>query len=249
VADDPSAQPLRRTLRRWATRLRTGPHPAGNPRLGAHQGSRSLYPPQLTYRRPPPVGIRWTPAPAGVAPEGRRWRLALPVEAFVEGRFFDLGFYDGGPLAHVYGAGHGHLAYRVPRAPGPFARLVLRIRLSSEYPGDTAPREGATALRLRLGGRLVARWEAPPDDGLGRALTAEVTDRALLRRLAAGPLELRLEVPPGPGAHGLCVYGRRGRRPGQGPPPRGPVGPILLEGTASTAQRRGRPAGQRRRRP
>lgn len=237
--DRPTSAPLRKTLRRWARRFRRGPPQRPNPRLGPRLGARPLLEVPFTVRRAPPDPA-WQIVPPPL-PSGRREtrpthiqpriqpriRVRIPVAHFRRARFESMGLYRGGRLIHTWGTGAGYWAYRVPRSPRRIHALVLRARVSSEYPGNAAPPKGTSRLRVWLGGRLVATWVAPPDDGVGRVRRAEVKDPGILRALARRPLELRFEaLPAARGGHGLCLYGNPGAR--AAPPPPGPTGPILL---------------------
>ena len=56
----------------------------------------------------------------------------------------------------------------------------------------------------------VGEIDLPPDDGIGRWVELAIDDAELLARLFARPRSrhsLRLEVVPGVGAEGLCLYG------------------------------------------
>lgn len=75
-----------------------------------------------------------------------------------------------------------------------------------------APRneDGFSAVIVSLDGKPVAQLEAYPDDALGRVYDVDLT--AAAARLKPGHAhELRIEVPPGRTAHGLCVYGGPGK--------------------------------------
>ncbi|MFH2007609.1 MAG: hypothetical protein ABI333_13570 [bacterium] len=226
--DHPSSRPLRQTIRRWAGRFRTGPPRRINPRLGKRHGARPLYPTQFTVRRTPPPG-RWVPMKAtGPLAQPRR-RLALPITGFRRARFYDMGEYTRGAVAHVYGAGSGFWEYPIPPLKAAVTSLDIRLRLSSEYPGASAPPTGVSQVVVRLGGRVVKRLLAAPDDGLGTVVHIRVEDRAALSHLRR-TTTLRLEVPPGPRARGLCVYGDKGLRGTQDRKKiRGRTGPITLE--------------------
>lgn len=228
--------PLRRVLRRWAARFRRGPPRRTNPRLGARHGSKPMYAVQFTVRRRPPRR-RWKPLfPRAV---GVRRRVELAVTDFSRARFSDLGYYGRGMVEHVYGAGHGFIEYRIPRlrAPWRVQKLEMALRLSSEYPGAKAPPTGVSSVVVKLAGRVVARLQATPDDGLGRVERIVVRDRRLLAALRRQNLTLRLEVPWGKQARGLCIYGRLGVQGIlQKLKPQGSLGPLRITATLATAR-------------
>ncbi len=220
--DRPASRPIRRTIRRWAHRYAAGPASRTNPRLNARHGTRPMYTPQFTVRRPWPRNLRWERVPRG-------WRLRIPVQRFVRGRFLGMGHYDRGRVAHVWGEGHGFWEYPVPRLPAGVHRLSITLRLSSEYPGSSAPPDGTSPVVVSLGRTRLGRIQAAPDDGLGTPVTLRVVAPAALHRLRRGRTRLRLEVPAGPKSHGLCVYGALGTRGRRAPQNiHGRTGPLLL---------------------
>lgn len=228
--------PLRRVLRRWAARFRRGPPRRTNPRLGARHGTKPMYQTQITVKRRPPLG-RWKPLFGRTV--GVRRRVELAVTDFYRARFSDVGYYGRGKVEHVYGASHGFIEYRIPRlrAPGRIGRLDVALRLSSEYPGGTAPPTGVSDVVVKLAGRVVARLRAQPDDGQGRAERIVVRDRRLLAALRRQHLTLRLEVPWGKQARGLCIYGRLGVQGMlQKLKPQGSLGPLRITATLATAR-------------
>ncbi len=237
--DHKQSLPLRRTLRRWAKRFRRGPPRRINPRLGARHGTKPLFKTQITVKRTPPRH-RWKPLLAtgtgtGTAPLRRR--VEIPVMDFRRARFGDVGYYGAGWIEHVYGDGHGYIEYRVPRLRSrrKITTLALVLRLSSEFPGTTAPPTGVSRVEIKLSGRVVARLLVAPDDGKGRLQRLVLRDPKLLKQLRRKSLTLRLEVPWGKQARGLCIYGRLGV---QGVlrkyKPRGFVGPLRLTATLAS---------------
>ena len=193
---------VRRALATVAREIRRRTPRARNRTIGAGPGSTPLWPTHLTTRGP-----RRTPH--------RDWRrdgqeriLRVPVDQFHAMRFETAGTWAGGELVHVYGRRTGWLEYRF-RGPGfTPARLTVRARLSSEFPGRRAPASGGSRVTVRLDGAVVATLETVPDDGLGAWREFTVTDAAVLASMARGRHTLRLEVAAGPGANGLAVYGR-----------------------------------------
>lgn len=189
---------LARAARRWAR----NPPEERNPRLGEARGSAPLFERMRHARGTTRVHGRWSG-------DGR---LRIPVEAFARARFESFGRFDEGSIAHVYGAGRGEIRYRFSAPPVATARLSIRFRASSELPGNG---EGATAddgsrVRVWIDEEVVGQIDLPADDGLGRRVALEIGDTELLRRLFAGPgrtHELRIEVVPGHGAEGICLYG------------------------------------------
>jgi mannan endo-1,4-beta-mannosidase len=226
-SDHASSRGLRSVLRTWARTLAAGPPARTNPRIHAGRGARPMYATEVTITQPPPA-LAWVRATG--AGGGSSWSLAVPVDGFTRARFTDVGTHAASALVHAYGSDAGFFAFTLPASPRPLARLEIQVRLSSEFPGATAPAWGASDVVVTLAGQRVARLVAPPDDGIGSSVTLSVRDPAGLRTLVRGPAVLRFEVLPGPRANGLCLYGPPGATPRAGIP--GPVGPILLQGEA-----------------
>jgi mannan endo-1,4-beta-mannosidase len=176
---------VRAILRRFAA-VAAGAPDAANPRLGEAQGEALLYDPYVEERR----------SPHQHAVDGA---IVIPPSAFAAARWERLGSWGDGARAHAYGAGDGWFEYAfwLPRA----ARPTLEARLSSEWPGFTAPPDGGSRVAVLVDGARVAALDVIPDDGIGRA------ERVPLGRLAAGRHTLRLAVAAGDHANGLCVYG------------------------------------------
>jgi hypothetical protein len=127
---------------------------------------------------------------------------------------------------HAYGAPDGYFEWAFATPERAAARARLRLRLSSEWPGTFAPPDGGSRVRALLDGQLVGELEVVPDDGAGQVYELPIEDAALVGALAAGGVHrLRLEVPPGPHAIGVCVYGAA---TGHGPAPSGEITPIAL---------------------
>ncbi len=229
---------LRKVLRRWAARFNRGPAHRINPRLGARHGTKPMYSVQFTVRRRPPRR-RWKPLPGPHATRPDRRVVELEVNDFRRGHFSDVGYYGGGLLEHVYGAGHGFWEYRIPRLRSRrrVRELALRLRLSSEYPGSKAPPTGVSRVVVKLEGRVVARLIAAPDDGQGTVHTVAVSDPRLIARLRRRSLTLRLEVPWSNQARGLCIYGHLGTQGVlQKLKPQGSPGPLRITATLATAR-------------
>jgi mannan endo-1,4-beta-mannosidase len=215
--DHADTDDVRAVLRQWAARLRAAPA-ALNPRLGAAAGEAPLFEPYQLVRRDAPAAPTRVDAAATVA-------LRLDPGGFAAARWERLGVWDGGALAHAYGADDGWFEWRFGGVGFVPARLALRARISSEYPGSQAPRDGGSTVEVQLDGVAVGALAAVPDDGVGRVVELTVEDRALLSRLGAGEHTLRLAVAPGPRAHGLCVYGAA---TGRGRAPDGEIVPVEL---------------------
>ncbi len=207
---------VRGALRAMAARL-TGL--VRNPRLGAAVGERLLYDAFVTVRGPSRRHDRWWRRDGGRL-------LEIPPGEFADARFERAGAWDKSALAHAYGAGAGRFRYRFASPGGQPARLVVRARLSSEWPGYSAPPDGGSPVEVLLDGARIAALQAVPDDGAGTWHEVAVEDPALLRRIAApGAHTLTFAVPDRPESHGLCIYGSP---TGNGPPPVGEAAPIQI---------------------
>ena len=194
---------VRRALAREAKKIQRRTPRSVNRALGKALGKAPLWPTHLTRRGPRRTPhVRWRRDSQGAS-------LSIPVDQFHAAHFETSGAWAKGELLHVYGRRTGWLSYRF-RGPGfTPARLVLRLRLSSEYPDKFAPAHGTSRVKVQLDGADVATLEAAPDDGVGTWHQVTVTDPRHLAPLARGRHTLRLEVRDGPGANGLALYGRR----------------------------------------
>jgi len=138
--------------------------------------------------------------------------LAIEPDEFSRASWEDAGTWAEGPLVHAYGGRVGFFEWKF-RAPAQKPEAIeLRARLSSDYPGDSAPVIGTSQVLVSIDGREVGTLVAHPDDGRGRWYTVRIDEPSTIAR--PGTHTLRLEVRPGPSAHGLCVYGRAGKQGG-----------------------------------
>jgi mannan endo-1,4-beta-mannosidase len=189
---------LARAARRWAR----NPPEERNPRLGQARGADPIFE-RIRHAR-------------GTSRVHRDWsddgRLIIPIDAFERARFEAFGRFDGGALEHVYGVGRGDVRYRFASPPRAMTRLTLTMRASSELPGNGhgATAEDGSRVRVWIDEEIAGEVDLPVDDGLGRRVVLAIEDGELLGRIFAPPRRthtLRLEVVPGHGAEGLCLYG------------------------------------------
>jgi mannan endo-1,4-beta-mannosidase len=138
--------------------------------------------------------------------------LAFEPDEFARAHWEQGGTYAEGWLVHAYGARTGYFEWKFRAPPEKPTAIELRMRLSSDYPGWQAPVDGNSHVIVTIDGREVATLEAYPDDGHGRWYTVRIDEPSTIGR--AGTHTLRLEVKPGAGAHGICVYGRNGKQGG-----------------------------------
>jgi hypothetical protein len=185
--DRPDTDDVRGALRKFAALAAATPSPA-NPLLGEAHGDALFYDPYVSESRSPYQHA---------AADGSG--LEIPPSAFTSARWERLGTFGEGAEAHAYGAGDGWFEYSFTLARG--AAPTLEARLSSEWPGKTAPPDGGSDVSVTVDGVRVSTLGVIPDDGAGRV------ERVGLGKLRAGRHTLRLSVAAGPGAHGLCVYG------------------------------------------
>lgn len=197
---------LARHARRW-TRV---PPAETNPALGEAVGETPIFVSDREAR--------------GTARAHDGWdgdRLAIPVGGFRRARFEAVGVFREGAIEHVWGEGRGWVRYRFrgPRGAAPIARLRLRLRGSSELPGRGAgaSTQDVSRVRVSIDGVDLGTLDLPVDDSLGRWVELAVDDAALVAEVFARPRAahtLALEVVPGVGAEGLCLYGEAtGREP------------------------------------
>ena len=199
AVDGPDGDAVRRVLSH-AAQVASQPM-ALNPRLSAARG------------RTPILDMH-------VQLEGRRtplgsWKdgvLAIEPDEFARASWEDAGTWAEGPLVHVFGGRVGFFEWKFRAPPARPSAIEVRMRLSSDYPGDSAPVDGNSHVIVTIDGREVATLEAYPDDGRGRWYTVRIDEPSTIAR--PGTHTLRLEVKPGAGAHGICVYGRSGKQGG-----------------------------------
>jgi mannan endo-1,4-beta-mannosidase len=185
--DRPDTDDVRAALRKFAALAATTPAPQ-NPLLSDARGDALLYDPYVTETRSP---YQRTAADGSA--------IEIPPSAFAAARWERLGTFGAGSDAHAYGRGDGWFEYSFTLARA--ATPTLEARLSSEWPGKSAPKDGGSDVAFFVDGARVATLGVIPDDGSGRL------ERVALGKLRAGRHTLRLLVAPGDSAHGLCVYG------------------------------------------
>jgi mannan endo-1,4-beta-mannosidase len=193
---------VRSVLRKQAALLAAGPPELRNPQLRPERGVTPFLDQTVTVTTKKKPATVWKPAFDG--------SLVLEVAPgdFTGARWERLGTWDGGPLVHAYGSDSGWFEYGFQLPPNRKPReLHVRARLSSEFPGSSSPPEGYSTVQVSIDGLLVARLVVIADDGIGRWYQVTLEDRALLARLATGAHTLRFEVPDGPHARGVAIYG------------------------------------------
>jgi hypothetical protein len=204
--DKPFTDDVRQVMRAAGQKLLRGETFPKNPRLSAQRGTAPLYQVDQVLLGPPKPHGHWERAPSG------ELYLLLPPPEFRQARFERLGVWEGKPAVHFYGAESGDVEYRfvLPAAsltPHGVAELEVVARMSSEWPGASAPPDGGSLLRVELDGILIGQQKILADDGRGAWYRFRSSDPRLLSKLTAGEHVLRFHVPPGPQAHGLCLYG------------------------------------------
>lgn len=223
---DPPAQARTRDVRallaRHAALWRAGTS-EDNPRLDPARGAEPLWPTWRTVTGP---------GAAGALPRrsGPTVTWSIPPERYATAASENIGRWDGFAVMHVYASGAASFTYRLRVPPSLRAlrpgQVRVRARVSSELPGrgEGSGEVDRSRLRVFLDDLLVDEVLTPLDDGAGRWVEVWRGDerlRNLLRR--SGIHTLRLEVPAGDRANGLCVYGHAtGREPvpaGTGPLP------------------------------
>jgi mannan endo-1,4-beta-mannosidase len=221
IVEDPRHRALRRVLAEMARRAASRELRSSNPRLGVEVGDRPLAPSHvmLAQRFPPakswrpfsrPEGAPATDAPAPTLPA--RSVLEIPVERFQRAWFEEAGSWAGGILVHAYGRRTGWFEYRFVGPAFVPSRVEVRARLSSEFPGSTAPKDGFSKVQVFLDGTRLSEVRAQPDDGIGGWTSTLITDPALLRKLRGPAVHtLRFQVDEGPEANGVAIYGREAR--------------------------------------
>ncbi|HVZ71000.1 MAG TPA: hypothetical protein VHJ20_01385 [Polyangia bacterium] len=163
-------------------------------------------------------------------------RVAWDPKTFDKAAWESTGVYGAGVVEHVWGTETGwfEYAYEIVADEGKAKRparvrlprvITLRARVSSEFPGNVSPPDGVSAFEVTLDGLSVGTATATRDDGRGAWVQLRSTDPDVLAAsVQAGKHRVRFVVAPGPKAHGLCVYGKPGEKPGAA----GRTGPIEL---------------------
>ena len=233
LVDDPAAartRTVRDVMARAAARWSEDAPMPRNPRLGAAQGEAAIWSTRRRRAGPGRVGV------AVVRGATARWSLAPEAYAAIEAE--NAGRWDGFAVMHVYGSGAATFAYRFGVSPAArrvalaARRVRVRLRASSELPGrgEGSTAEDESALRIAVDGAALGEVAVPRDDGLGRWIELRSDAPAVMAAMrSVGVHTLRLEVPEGPLANGLCVYGQTTRREpipvGTGPLP----GRVVIE--------------------
>lgn len=203
--DKPQTDDVRQSMRQVSSQLDRLSQSPGNPRLSPSHGDTPLYQVEQVLHGLPRARIDWLHS------QGGELALRLSPSEFRVARFERLGVWDGKPAQHFYGAESGDLSFAFPaptRLSGKsVAEIEVRARLSSEWPGAGAPADGGSLVRVELDGVLVEQATVIADDGRGAWYSFRTRNPLLLAKLPLGSHTLRLHVPPGPMAHGLCLYG------------------------------------------
>lgn len=204
--DRSSTDDVRAVMRSFGHKtLRNEPF-AENPRLQKAAGDGPLYQVDQVLHGSSKIHAAWHKLPSGDL------ALRIPPSEFRSARFERLGFWDGKPAAHFYGAESGDVEFRFAlptdaHALQALSALVVEARLSAEWPGVASPPDGGSLVRVELDGTLIEAQKTAIDDGRGGWLRFTLGDQARLRSLVRGEHTLRFVVLPGPLAHGLCIYG------------------------------------------
>jgi mannan endo-1,4-beta-mannosidase len=203
LIDKPHHLSLRRALSAIARVAAAGAVRNRNPAINAEAGDRPLAPTHAMMVRAARPHGRWAVSRA----EPHTAVLSIPVDRFSRAWFEEAGSWDGGILVHAYGRRTGWFEYRFAGPAFVPSRLEIRARLSSEYPGATAPPDGYSRVKVLVDGSQLTVVRARPDDGVGAWYTISVTDTAVLERLRGGAHALRFQVDGGPEGNGLAIYG------------------------------------------
>lgn len=200
---------VRDVLARSASRWNSGLLAPPNPRLGEAMGEAPLWATRRRVAGPGRVGA------ATVGGAGARWSMRPEGYAAIEAE--NVGRWDGFSVMHVYGSGAARVTYRFRVSPAArrvaldARRVRVRLRASSELPGrgEGSTAEDESRLRITVDGVALGEIGVPTDDGAGRWIElASDAPEVLATMRRPGVHTLGLEVPAGPLANGLCVYGQ-----------------------------------------
>jgi mannan endo-1,4-beta-mannosidase len=205
---------VRAVLARYAARWSATPGEARNPLLGDARGAAPLW---VTRRRVQ------GPARVALPVVGATVRWTLAPESFAAAEAENVGRWSGFAVTHVYASGAATATYRFRVTPAArrvalaARRVRVRMRASSELPGrgeDSTP-DDESLLRLDVDAAPLGELAVPCDDALGAWIERVSDDPAALAAMrTVGVHTLRLEVPEGPRANGLCLYSTpTGREP------------------------------------
>lgn len=224
---------VRQALRTVSMQLGRPPALPDNPRLSSAQGDAPLYAVDQVLHGLPRPHPKWQKE------QGGSWLLRLSPSEFRLAHFERLGVWDGKPALHFYGAESGDIAFGFPSPPSlatrPLAEIEVRARMSSEWPGASAPADGGSLVRVELDGISLGQQTVIPDDGHGAWYSFRTSDPRLVGKLSTGDHTLRLHVPAGPQAHGLCLYGDA-RDPALAKTDYGPLQVLLHPAAPASAQ-------------
>lgn len=201
LTDKPRDERLRRALAAVARRVSSGGVKPRNPIITAARGREPIAPTHVLMREYRGIHGRWLRR-QGV------FTLALPVDHFYRAWFENAGSWDGGTLVHAYGRRTGWMEYRFAGPAFVPQRLQIRARLSSEFPGSSAPKDGYSEVVVYVDNHRLAQHRVSPDNGRGSWIAITITDSEVLRSLRRGVHRLRFAVEPGPLANGVAIYGR-----------------------------------------
>jgi mannan endo-1,4-beta-mannosidase len=201
--DHEQSAAVRSVLGRHARRAQEHLPELRNPALTAARGAAPFLDQFVTVEngREPPA--KWRAGEQGL-------ELAIQPGDYTRAHWERTGSWDGGALVHVYGSETGFFEYRFTIPADVDAHtLVIRARLSSDFPGPRGPPDALSRVEVTIDGTPVASLLAIPDDGIGRWYEIAIADAEFLGRLRGSDHVLRFAVPDGPNAHGLAIYGPR----------------------------------------
>jgi hypothetical protein len=111
----------------------------------------------------------------------------------------------GATHTHAYGNDIGTLAYRFTLPAVAHGRAEVSARLSSNFPGYTAPSDGFSDVTLTVNGHRYPAKRVIPDNGSGRVYTWQVDPHDLT--IGANTLQFSVDQ-DATYRHGLCVYAK-----------------------------------------
>jgi mannan endo-1,4-beta-mannosidase len=208
----PEDEPIRQVLQKWSEVFAVNPvAKITNPNVGLQWKDSVRFEKEKQHLET----FEYNLVKAYTANNDERWlRYDIPVESYTSTYWDYFGYYDGtGDFAHAYGGiRDGYFEYSFildkPVLPN---HILLRARLSSEYSGEPAPKNGFSDVKVYLNKVLIGTMRVIPDNFYGATYEWNLTCGLCFRKLGtlSGIQTLRFEVPKSARyKHGICLYGK-----------------------------------------
>ncbi|MDI6784702.1 MAG: hypothetical protein QME64_11500, partial [bacterium] len=211
----PDDEPLRALLRKWSDAFTANPvMKVTNPNLGPQWKDSVRFEKEKQHLETFKQNVIKTPT-ASMETKYERWvQFAIPVESYTSTYWDYFGYYEAtGDFSHAYGGirdGYFEYSFMLDKPIKPEG-IILRARLSSEYSGEQAPKNGYSEVKVYLNGIHIDSVRVIPDNFYGALYEWKLSSPVGYRKLGtlSGIQTLRFEVPKSAKyKHGLCLYGK-----------------------------------------